>query len=71
MGIGVDSALMRTCRRIYAETLPVLYGENTFLFKNVHMLKKFRNTGLVQTQGKSSNVISHIWAYANTPIREP
>ena len=59
MGIGIDSALMRTCRRIYAETLPVLYGENTFHFKNVDMLKKFRNTGLVQIQGKFGKVTSY------------
>ena len=51
MRIGIDAALMRTCRRVYAETLPVLYGENIFQFKSVELLKKFRNTGLVQTQG--------------------
>ena len=27
-----ESAILRTCRMIYAEAMPVLYGENTFLY---------------------------------------
>ena len=37
--------------QIYEEALPVLYGENTFTFKNPKMLQAFRTEGLVE--GKS------------------
>ena len=50
--LGIDASLMRTCRKIHAETLPVLYGGNTFFFKDVGRLKTFRNQGLVTTQGQ-------------------
>ena len=54
--LGIDSTLMRTCHKIYAETVPLLYGENIFYFKNLEHLKTFRNEGLVQIQGQSSPI---------------
>lgn len=43
---GIDAKLLRTCRIIYREGLPILYGENRFLFSSPHGLEKFRREGL-------------------------
>ncbi len=29
---SLESAVLRTCRKIYSEALPIFYGENTFLY---------------------------------------
>lgn len=39
--LDIDSCLMRTCRLIYKETSPVLYGNNTFEFNSSHSMKIF------------------------------
>lgn len=48
----IDSTVMRTCRRMYNETLPVLYGENRFRFSKLEHLEAFQKEGLKQTQCK-------------------
>ena len=44
----VDSTLLRVCRKMYTEALPLLYGENTFCFNSVSGLHTFRSEGLAQ-----------------------
>ncbi|KAL8792390.1 MAG: hypothetical protein Q9195_005004 [Heterodermia aff. obscurata] len=46
----IDSAVMRTCQRMYHETLPVLYGENKFVFRTPRQLEAFREGNLDRTQ---------------------
>lgn len=52
---GVDSAVMRTCRKMYHETLPVLYGENRFKFRTKDDLEAFRE-GNLDTKQSETNV---------------
>lgn len=39
--LDIDSNLMRTCRLIYEETSPVLYGRNIFEFRSSESMKIF------------------------------
>ena len=54
---NIDSALMRTCRKMYQETLPVLYGENKFVFRRPEDLEAFRE-GNLDTTGRETSVRS-------------
>ncbi|MCJ1289525.1 hypothetical protein MMC34_001058 [Xylographa carneopallida] len=41
----INSSLLMTCRRIYAEAVPVLYGPlNTFQFRNPRSIRSFTTT---------------------------
>ncbi|KAL9006017.1 MAG: hypothetical protein Q9188_001251 [Gyalolechia gomerana] len=44
----IDSAILRVCRSIYDETLPVLYGHNTFEFAKPRKLRDFSHGYLEQ-----------------------
>lgn len=46
MALGIDSAFLRICRKVYSEALPILYQENRFTFTQVSMLRIFRSKGL-------------------------
>ena len=37
----IDAALLRTCRAIYEETFPILYGNNRFVFFRTSEIPKF------------------------------
>lgn len=37
----IDSTILRACRTIYAEALPILYGRNTFEFAKPRKLRDF------------------------------
>ena len=41
-----DATLLRTCHRVYAEALPILYGENTFCFFSGPCIEQFKSMGL-------------------------
>lgn len=43
---NTDSIVLRVCRRIYHEALPILYRENDFLFFGLEDLRDFRSLGL-------------------------
>ncbi|KAL8823801.1 MAG: hypothetical protein Q9191_005537 [Dirinaria sp. TL-2023a] len=45
--LGIDSTILRTCRRIYNEALPILYGHNNFVFDNPRSIEAFRQESLV------------------------
>lgn len=47
--LAIDATVLRTCRQMYAETLPILYGDSTFCFTNVSALDTFRKEGLATT----------------------
>ena len=38
----IDSAILRTCRLIYQEALPILYGSNLFEFRTVDQIQSFQ-----------------------------
>ncbi|KAL8778921.1 MAG: hypothetical protein Q9203_001604 [Teloschistes exilis] len=42
----IDSAILRVCRSIYNEALPILYGRNTFEFCKPRKLRDFSHAGL-------------------------
>ena len=48
---GLDARLLRSCRRLYEEALPVLYRENHFVFTNLLGLGVFQKGGLVTSKG--------------------
>ena len=50
---GIDSAVMRTCRKMYHETLPVLYSENKFVCRTPEQLKAFQEGNLDTTLGET------------------
>ena len=37
----IDAAIVRTCRRVYDETMPILYGNNRFVFKKAEDVSSF------------------------------
>ena len=51
---NINSAVMQTCRKMYQETLPVLYGENKFGFRTPEDLEAFREGNLETTQSEIS-----------------
>ncbi|KAI4260097.1 MAG: hypothetical protein LQ352_000476 [Teloschistes flavicans] len=42
----IDSAVLRVCRSVYNEALPILYGKNTFEFCKPRKLRDFSHAGL-------------------------
>ena len=42
----IDAALLRTCRLVYTEALPILYGSNVFQFSSSHAVRHFQSHGL-------------------------
>ncbi|KAL8787424.1 MAG: hypothetical protein Q9213_002201 [Squamulea squamosa] len=50
----IDATILRTCRQIYTEALPVLYSENMFQFFKMPYLKMFRTQGLDTTSSIGS-----------------
>ena len=42
----IDAAILRTCRRIYSEALPILYGMNVFQFDCAHNIRGFQSRSL-------------------------
>lgn len=43
---NIDAAILRTCRLIYNEGLPILYG-NTFEFSSAHSIRSFASKSLL------------------------
>lgn len=43
----IDAALLRTCRLIYSEALPILYGQNTFEFSSANSIRSFQSKSLI------------------------
>ncbi|KAI9715920.1 MAG: hypothetical protein M1828_000547 [Chrysothrix sp. TS-e1954] len=62
------SALLRTCRKAYAETVAILYGHNTFLFHNAPDITLFLRS-LPSTHLPLLHSIQ-LFAYIPTPISE-
>ncbi|KAL8674229.1 MAG: hypothetical protein Q9168_001353 [Polycauliona sp. 1 TL-2023] len=42
----IDSSILRVCRMVYFEAVPVLYGKNTFEFSKPRKLRDFSHAGL-------------------------
>ena len=54
---GTDSTLLRSCRKVYDEALPILYGENVFCFEAVRSIRYFKEKGLAISHYKSREII--------------
>lgn len=50
--LSIDATVLRTCRRIYEEALPLLYGDNTYKFSTATSLETFKGEGLIRTACK-------------------
>ena len=48
----MDATILRTCRRIYQEALPMLYGDNLFQFYTPAELNLFKTHGIIKNDGK-------------------
>ena len=46
--LGTDPTILQTCRRIYSEALPILYGRNNFHFYHPREIQVFRERCLVE-----------------------
>ena len=46
--VDIDATVLRTCYSVYIEALPMLYGENNFIFHSPSALELFRDKGLVE-----------------------
>jgi len=44
--LAIDATILRTCRKVYQEALPILYQVNQFGFQDVRSLWAFRSGGL-------------------------
>lgn len=54
----ISATLLRTCRKVYNEALPILYGRNVFSFPNPEAIEKFRDSGIDNwSQGMHIGVI--------------
>ena len=49
---GIDATILRTCRGVHDEALPILYQENQFLFSQVKSLRAFRTHNLARLRSK-------------------
>lgn len=43
---GISATLLRTCRKVYNEALPILYGRNVFIFSRPKAIDNFRDSGI-------------------------
>lgn len=43
----IDAAVLRTCRIVYSEALPILYGQNTFEFSSANAIRSFQSKSLI------------------------
>ena len=48
----IDPTILRTCRAIYDEALPILYGENTFYFSRPEKMAAFKKVGLAERNSR-------------------
>lgn len=55
---GLDATILQTCRSVYDEALPILYGCNFFSFRNPDHIKKFKSEGLGDFGQELSNLLS-------------
>jgi len=60
---SLDATILRTCRRIYKEALPILYSENWFCFDNAAAIKTFSVRGLEHEKCEYPNVHSNMASY--------
>lgn len=44
---NIDAAVLRTCRLVYSEALPILYGQNTFEFSSANAIRAFQSKSLI------------------------
>ena len=44
---NIDATILRTCRMIYNEALPILYGQNTFTFSSANSIRSFQSKSLI------------------------
>lgn len=44
---NIDATILRTCRMIYNEALPILYGQNTFTFSSANSIRCFQSKSLI------------------------
>lgn len=58
--LSVDATALRTCRRIYEEAFPILYGDNTYKFSTATSLETFRGEGLIRTACKDFFLQKHV-----------
>lgn len=43
----IDAAILRTCRLVYSEALPILYGQNIFEFSSANSIRSFQSKSLI------------------------
>lgn len=48
----IDSTILRTCRAMYDEALPILYGCNVFCFSGPRDMATVSSAGLDEKHGK-------------------
>lgn len=53
--LDIDATILRTCRQIYNEALPILYQDNWFGFSEVRLLRTFRTKNLAKTHATHLN----------------
>lgn len=51
----INSAILRTCRKVYTEALHVLYAQNTFHFSDPRAIARFQETSRFSKQTLSLN----------------
>lgn len=68
----IDAAVLRTCRLVYSETLPILYGLNTFEFSSANAIRSFQSKSLYgYPLGKPIKFISPVLQYAQSTPASP
>ncbi len=74
----VSATLLRTCRMVYNEALPILYGRNVFIFSSPAAIDNFRDSGidgfsrgkrLVINMSSSQCVSSSVTATCDCPVQ--
>lgn len=59
----IDSTILRSCRAIYTEALPVLYGENVFCFSAPNDIACFMSVSFERKSCSMSSYSCELCAY--------
>ncbi|KAH6876192.1 hypothetical protein BKA58DRAFT_381199 [Alternaria rosae] len=62
---GCNTKMLRTCKKMYREAIPLLYSQNTFKFEGYKVLSIFTSTILPQRLASIRNIViddTHMWS---------
>lgn len=66
----IDATVLRTCRLVYSEALPILYGHNTFEFSSANAIRSYQSKSLIgYPLGRPIDFRSPVLQYAYSQLQ--